>query len=647
MKGKSIRIVLLCGFILCGILTAVGQSDTGKKPAVVPNGRTNLSDSVKNALLTTQTREMRALLIEQSDDSTRMEKLRQELITLGDNDHKRKSELTTERDELAYRDSLRRVAQRQRVDSLHALIDGYPVVLGNDTLFRIYANLGSLSPMERSMLVSPRIHSLTKDYYFEPDSLRVIQSEFTTDIVYRSTLITSISDLDGIWMNAPRNKLANQYRELIADAVVRYKSERSLPARLREIATALLVLIILILFIYGINRLFRRIQSGIEKQKGKRIKGIRISGYQFLDIQREATVLITLVKFVKWFLILLAIYFTFPIMFGIFPYTVGLGPKLVSYFTNPVMGILHSMVAYLPKLITIIILVIFFRYLLKILYYFKSEIQRGALKIPGFYVDWANPTYQIIRILVLAFSLIAISPYLPGSNSQIFKGVSVFIGVLVTFGSAGALGNVVSGLVLTYMRAYKIGDRVRMTNIEGDVVEKSLLVTRIRTIKNEIVSIPNSNVMGGNIINYSAVARESGLIIHTQVTIGYDTPWRKVHELLIRAALNTENIEKEPIPFVFQISLGDFYICYQINAYTREANRQHLTYSFLHQNIQDAFNEAGVEIMSAHYNYVRDGNKSTVPDDFLPEDYVSPSFRVKSVDRDPPDNKVRPGRDSS
>ena len=272
-----------------------------------------------------------------------------------------------------------------------------------------------------------------------------------------------------------------------------------------------------------------------------------------------------------------------------------------------------------------------FRYFLRLLAFFKTEIERGRLKISGFYVDWANPTFQIIRVLVFAFMLIIIFPYLPGSNSAIFKGVSVFVGVLFTFGSAGALSNLVSGLVLTYMRAYKIGDRIQIGQVIGDVVEKSVLVTKIKTIKNEIVSIPNSTVMNSHTTNYSAEASEHGLILHTSVTIGYDTPWKTIHELLIKAALATDLIEKNPAPFVFQEKLDDFYVVYQINAYTRAPNQQHITYSFLHQHIQDAFNEAGVEIMSSHYSNIRDGNKSTVPDDHLPKDYVAPSFRVKDT----------------
>jgi len=213
----------------------------------------------------------------------------------------------------------------------------------------------------------------------------------------------------------------------------------------------------------------------------------------------------------------------------------------------------------------------------------------------------------------MAFMLIVIFPYMPGSDSPVFKGVSVFLGVLFTFGSAGALGNIVAGLVLTYMRAFKMGDRVKIGEVTGDVIGKSLLVTRIRTIQNEIISIPNSTVMGTHTINYSSDAPVNGLIVHTTVTIGYDVPWRQVHDLLINAALATPMIEKEPAPYVLQTSLDDNYVSYRLNAFTKEPNRQAVIYSHLHANIQDIFNEAGVEIMSPHYSSLRDGNATTIP----------------------------------
>ena len=307
---------------------------------------------------------------------------------------------------------------------------------------------------------------------------------------------------------------------------------------------------------------------------------------------------------------------------------------MFGYILNPVKRIASALWNYLPSLITIIVIVFIFRYVLNFLYYLRIEIERGKLQLPGFYADWANPTYQIIRVLIIAFMLIVIFPYLPGSDSPIFKGVSVFLGFLFTFGSAGSLSNIISGLVLTYMRLFKIGDRVKIADVTGDVIEKSLLVTRIRTTKNEIISIPNSTIMNSPTINYSSDAADKGLIMYTTVTIGYDVPWRDMHQALIDAALRCELVLKEPAPFVLQTSLDDFYVSYQINLYTREANRQAFIYSELHKHIQDVCNERGIEIMSPHYRSERDGNMSTIPASYLPEEYKAPGFNL-TIKKDP------------
>jgi small-conductance mechanosensitive channel len=241
--------------------------------------------------------------------------------------------------------------------------------------------------------------------------------------------------------------------------------------------------------------------------------------------------------------------------------------------------------------------------------FIKNEIENENLKLSGFYPDWANPTFQILRVLLLAFMFVLIFPYLPGSDSPIFQGVSVFLGFLFTFGSAGSLSNIVAGIVLTYMRQFKLGDRVKIGEVVGIVIEKSLLVTRIKTVKNEIVSIPNSTVMNNYTINYSNEAENGdGLILHSTVTIGYDVNWKLMHETLIKAAKMTESIELNPEPFVLQLSLDDFYVSYQINAYTKKPNIQAKIYSDLHQNIQDCCNQANIEILSPHF---RENRNST------------------------------------
>ena len=385
----------------------------------------------------------------------------------------------------------------------------------------------------------------------------------------------------------------------------------------KEVGLALLTLLALGGLLVYIGKFFGWLQVKIRESEGQRLNGIKLKNYVLFDAKRQAEALVSVTTLVKWALMLLTIYLAMPVLFGFFPWTEGFAGTLFGYVLDPLKNMGRSFLNYLPNLITVLVIVVVFRYLLKAVYFLKTEIADGNLHIAGFYPDWANPTYQIVRVLVYAFMLIVIFPYLPGSDSPVFQGVSVFLGFLFTFGSAGSLSNIIAGLILTYMRLFRIGDRVKIGDVSGDVIEKSMLVTRIRTIKNEIISIPNSSVMTNHTINYSSDALERGLIVHTTVTIGYDVPWKDMHQILIDAALRTEFILPEPSPYVLQTSLDDFYVSYQLNAYVREVKKQAVIYSSLHQNIQDVCNERGVEILSPHYRAERDGSQITIPASYL------------------------------
>jgi small-conductance mechanosensitive channel len=518
------------------------------------------------------------------------------------------------------------------IDKLRASVKGYAVAgFFKDTLFVIYNKLGSFSAKDRAAAVSSRIEKLADDFTFNKDSLQVVPSETTTDIIYRDNIIASVSENDAIWENTTKGKLALRYKGTIEKAVLKYKDETSFSTLAKEIGLALLVLLIMGFIIKYLIKLFNWTAQKIDSQKGKSIRGIKIKDYNLFDEDKQVKVLHFFNKFLKWLLIVLVVYLALPVLFGIFPWTKDLTETLFGYVLNPLQKMLSAVWHYIPNLITILVIFFVFKYLIRGVNYLKDEIASGALKLSGFYPDWANPTYQIVKVLLYAFMFVLIFPYLPGSDSPIFQGVSVFLGFLFTFGSAGSLSNVMAGLVLTYMRLFKMGDRVKIGDVTGDVIEKSLLVTRIRTIKNEIISIPNSNVMNSHTINYSSDTDSKGLIMHTTVTIGYDVPWKDMHQALLNAADRTELVLKEPNPFVLQTSLEDFYVSYQINLYTKEANKQATIYSQLHANIQDCCNEVGIEILSPHYRAARDGNTTTIPGNYLPKDYEAPSFRVENT----------------
>jgi small-conductance mechanosensitive channel len=603
-------------YFLCGFQFAIAQHDTISRK----------SDSVHNVQLDSQLVKIQQLSTERLSDSLKRAGLEKQVSELSSADNLKRLDLLKELSLLKANDSLRILRQKHQVDSLRKFVKGFAVAPFRDTLFRIYTRQGSFTALERAEAVSGRIKKLSEDPSFHPDSLSIATSELTTDIVFKDELILSVSDADALWQNATKEALAARWRQKIGNAVSEHREDIRWQTLLKESLLAILVIILAGLLIYGVNRSLKWLHSQIRGRDGWFVTGIKIKNYELLNAERQIYALNVFFKFIKWFLIVLVIYLALPVLFGIFPFTRDLSDLLIGYITIPLKRIAISIWDYIPNLMTIVVLVVIFRYILRFISYIKNEIENGELTVPGFYADWANPTYQIVRVLVLAFLLIVIFPYLPGSDSAVFKGVSVFVGVLFTFGSAGALGNIVSGVVMTYTRAFKLGDRVKIGEVTGDIIEKTLLVTRIRTIQNEIVSIPNSTVISNHTINYSSDAPVNGLILHTSVTIGYDAPWRQVHQLLIDAALQTPMIEKEPVPYVYQTGLDDYYVSYRINAFTKEPNKQAAIYSLLHANIQDQFNQAGVEIMSPHYKAVRDGNAAAIPPDYLPKDYMPPGF---------------------
>lgn len=528
-------------------------------------------------------------------------------------------------------DSLRLAQARQHISALRPGTRGYPVVLRGDTLFRIYSKLGPFSPRERAALIAEKVQRLQDQVSFRPDSLRLYPAEQTIDLMYGELVVQSVSETDALWMNAPRDTLARQYRARIVQAVARYREAHRLGNVLKEVGLVLLVLVAFYFVVRLVNRLFGWVRARLLTKEATWFRAVRLNNYELFTPRRGLDAALLLLNVLRWVLIFLIISLVLPLLFSIFPGTQGVADTLLGYVLTPLRRMGLALWDFLPNLITIVVIVTVFRYVLRGVRFLKEEIRLGRLTIDGFYPDWANPTYQIIRVLVYAFLLVVIFPYLPGSESPVFKGVSVFLGFLFTFGSAGSLSNIVAGLVLTYMRAYKLGDRVKIGDVTGDIIEKNLLVTRIRTIKNEEITIPNSSIMSSYTTNFTSAAPTLGLVLHTTVTIGYDVPWAQVHQLLTAAARQAEGVLAEPAPFVLQTSLDDFYVSYQLNAYTREASRQALIYSRIHQHIQDQFNSAGVEIMSPHYRAARDGSQSTIPADYLPPDYTAPAFRVETT----------------
>ncbi len=505
-----------------------------------------------------------------------------------------------------------------------------PVIFSGDTLFFINTRLGPFSAQDRAQAISLRLTKIAKNSLTHIDTLTISATETSTDILSGNLIIMTITDTDAAKAGSTRRQLANILNQKIYTALKEQAARTSLKSILLGILFTILATVVLILILKVMNKFFPKVYAKLYTLRGTRIRSLKIQKLEVLSANRITDLLIVIAKWLRVAGFLLLFYFYLSLILSFFRWTRGLAGTLFSYILSPFASIGDALVSYLPNIFFIAIIAIVTHYVIKITRWFFGQVEKGTIILPGFYQDWTEPTFKIVRFVAIAFTIIVIFPYLPGSDSPAFKGISVFLGVLFSSGSTSAIANLVAGIVLTYMGAFSLGDRVKIADTIGDIVKKTLLITRIRTIKNVDITIPNAMVLGSHIINFSSLSQERGLILHTTVTIGYDVPWRQVYELLIAAAQDTQNILVAPAPFVLQTSLNDFYVSDELNAHTDNPTGMAKIYSELDQNIQDQFNKAGIKIMSPHYAAIRNGNQTAIPENYLPKSYKAPGFRIFS-----------------
>ena len=500
----------------------------------------------------------------------------------------------------AREDSLRQARRKARIDSLRSYLPGVKLIVEGDTLFTLYDRKGGMRPEERVQNIRDAILESGKSMKFVVDTVYVFEGDYTTDIMAGSSVIMSVTDNDAIWQNTTRQELAAQYSVIIKNKIDELHDEYGMQQKLKGFIYAAAILLLLIILICLTNWCYRRWRFRLTRFVMKRVRTLAIKDYEVLNTRRIGVLSITTLNVLRWFVIALLLFFCIPILFSIFPETESLAYRIIGYVWNPFVGIVKSVIGFLPKLIQIVVIIICFRYLVKGIRYLMNEIGSGRLKITGFYADWAEPTYFILRVLCYSFMIVMIWPLLPSSNSEVFQGVSVFIGIIVSLGSSSIIGNVMAGMVMTYMRPFHVGDFIKYGDTEGFVIEKTMLVTRIRTRKNNVITIPNSSLMTSQTTNYTFSAQNFGLVVHTKVTIGYDMRWQEIRQLLLDAAHATKGLRQHPEPFVLVTALDDYYVEYEVNAYTSQYDKLPIIYSELHHNILDSFHSHGVEIMSPH-----------------------------------------------
>jgi small-conductance mechanosensitive channel len=523
-------------------------------------------------------------------------------------------------------------AEAQVTESYPVVVDGYPI-------FPIHEFLGASPAPERAARISRGLQQLVDDPSLDLNQLHTEDEPFGTKIMFGDNLVMMVTPTDARHTGIPASALAFQYVKLIRAKVEQARPEHTASYLWKAAVRAAVTLVVFAAVVWLVLFVSRRGIRGIESSARTKIKALKIQGAEIVGAERLSRALMSLIRWARLILLLVATYIFLFTEFNYFPWTRDIGRKLLGWVISPLTSIATSVVNYLPKLFFIAAVVVVTHYILRFVRLLTAEVKRGRIHIPRFYPEWTDPTYKIVRFLILAFAAVMIVPYLPGEESPAFKGVGVFLGLLFSLGSTSAVSNVVAGIMLTYTRGFRVGDWVTIGDNTGEVTQQALLATHIKTIKNVEVTIPNSVVLSSHIQNFSMLAQTDGLILHTSVTIGYDAPWRTIHKLLIDAALKTKLILSDPAPFVLQNALDDSYVEYMINAYTRTPLEMVNIYSELHSNIQDSFYQAGVEIMSPVFHALRDGNRAAIPAQFLPKDYRAPSFRVASTSAMPEDRE--------
>ncbi|MGL4377415.1 MAG: mechanosensitive ion channel family protein [Microcoleaceae cyanobacterium] len=506
---------------------------------------------------------------------------------------------------------------------------GIPIIVDGQTVFVVQDKFLSESIEKRAANMNQALINLANNNSIELDTLQATDLENVTIIHSEDIAVVTISEKDGKLAGKERHTLATEYLQSIQRVLGQYRQQRSFADRIRSIVMLILGTIALIMTWLILNNLGPRIYPWLDLQRKKYIPNLHIQNLELISSEQLSYLLLSLIRIARALLSLTLLFIYLGFVLSLFPETRVFSQKMSSYLSNAINKTFTALLDYLPNLVAIALVIAIAYVCLKFLKLIFSAISKKVFSIPGFYPEWADPTYQLCVYLVFFLSAAIIFPYLPGSSSPGFQGVSIFLGALVSLGSTAAVSNIVAGFVLVYTRAFESNDLIKIGDIMGIVEEKLLLVTRIRTLDNELVTLPNSLLLNTNITNYRALLRDNQvpLILHTTVTLGYDIPWRKVHEAFIAAALATPDIISDPAPFVLQTALNDFYISYQLKAFTQNPENILEIYSALHQNIQDKCNEVGIEICSPHYAAIRDGNHNTIPANYLPEDYKAPGFR--------------------
>jgi len=474
------------------------------------------------------------------------------------------------------------------------------VIIDGEPLF-IVRGVSAYPAARRAREIAGRIRSVAANKAIATSSITLEDQPGATWILAGGSRLMAVTDEDASLESVNRRLMAQVYSAKIAEAIDAYRKDRGPAVLLQHGLFAFGATVVLIGAVSLVRRIVRRLQDGVERKYRGRIHDLTILNFPIVKAEHVWQLFSGLLRFAAAIAVLVMAAFYLRYTLRLFPWTRGTATRLFAIAIDPLRQMVLSLAWIVPDVVFLVILFVVTRYVLKLVRLFFDSVATGRVKVQHFDAEWALPTYRLVRVLIMTFALVVAYPYIPGSGTDAFKGISVFIGVVFSLGSSSLIGNLIAGYSMTYRRAFKLGDRVKIGEHAGEVVELRLLATHLRTLKNEEVIIPNATSMSSEVVNFSTMARTRGLILHTTVGVGYETPWRQVEAMLLEAASRTPGLLPDHPPFVLQLALATFNVVYEINVYCNTPERMRLLYSELHRNILDVFNEYGVQIMTPAY----------------------------------------------
>ena len=474
------------------------------------------------------------------------------------------------------------------------------VIIDGEPLF-IVRGVSAYPAARRAREIADRIRSVAANKAIATSSITLEDQAGATWILAGGSRLMAVTDEDASLELVNRRLMAQVYSAKIAEAINAYRKDRDPAVLLQHGLFAFGATLVLIGAVYLVRRIGRRLQEGVERKYRGRIHDLTILNFPIVKAKHVWQLFSGLLRFASTIAVLVMTLVYLRYTLRLFPWTRGTATRLFAIAIDPLRQMVLSLAWIVPDVVFLVILFVVTRYVQKLVRLFFDSVATGRVKLQHFDAEWALPTYRLVRVLIIAFALVVAYPYIPGSETDAFKGISVFIGVVFSLGSSSLIGNLIAGYSMTYRRAFKLGDRVKIGEHAGEVIEMRLLATHLRTLKNEEVIIPNSTSVTSEVVNFSTMARNRGLILHTTVGVGYETPWRQVEAMLLEAASRTPGLLPDHPPFVLQLALATFNVVYEINVYCNTPERMRLLYSELHRNILDVFNEYGVQIMTPAY----------------------------------------------